>query len=126
MAKPIKTDKKYVFLKHSKNILDYRITPKDSVDKSGLMFSDQGAWYAYSFAKTENNSVGFSGPFLMTQENGIWSSKCLTSLFLSTGSNKKSLIDFNTDLVSQNSYSSHLEQLFKNKNIELQPKISIL
>ena len=29
------------FLQFSENILDYRITPKDSVDRSGLIFSDQ-------------------------------------------------------------------------------------
>ena len=40
----------YEYLEYSKNILDYRITPKDSVDKSGLMFSDQGAWFAYGFS----------------------------------------------------------------------------
>ena len=116
---PIKTDTKNNFLNFSKNILDYRITPKDSVDKSGLMFSDQGAWFAYSFPKTDKNIIGFSGPFLMTQQNGIWSSPSLSKLNLSTGRHNERLIDFEKDLIQQNSYASHLEQGFKNETIQV-------
>ena len=38
---PVIPKKKH--LSFSKNILNYRVTPKDSMDKSGLMFSDQGS-----------------------------------------------------------------------------------
>lgn len=58
---PIKVEEQYTYLDISKGILDYRITPKDSIDRSGLMFSDQGAWFAYSFPKTNKNITGFSG-----------------------------------------------------------------
>ncbi len=119
----LKIDRKNSFLNFSENILDYRVTPKDSLDKSGLMFSDQGAWFGYGFPKTSKHSIGFSGPFLMTQQNGVWSSKSLSKLHLSTEHNSENIIDFENDLIQQNSYSSHLEQLFKNENIELKQEL---
>ena len=36
------------------DVLNYHITPKTNFDKSGLMFSDQGAWFAYSFQDSIN------------------------------------------------------------------------
>lgn len=120
---PIKTNTKNSVLNFSENILDYRITPKDSIDRSGLMFSDQGAWFAYGLPKEAKKSIGFSGPFLMTQQNGVWSSKSLSKLYISTRQHNESLIDFENDLIQQNSYSSHLEQLFKNENIELKQEL---
>lgn len=118
-SKPKTTTPATDYLNYSQNILDYRITPKDSLDKSGLMFSDQGAWFAYSFPKSDDNIIGFSGPFLMTQQNGIWSSKSLSRLKLSSITSNAPLVDFKNDLVYQNSYASHLEQEFKNDNVTL-------
>lgn len=118
-----KADKKFTALSYSENILDYRITPKDSVDKSGLMFSDQGAWFAYGLPEESKGNIGFSGPFLMTQQNGVWSSKSLSKLHLSTGVHNKPLIHFENDLIQQSSYASHLEQLFKNQNIQLKQQL---
>ena len=97
-------DNEFNFLRFSQNILDYRITPKDSVDKSGLMFSDQGAWFAYSLPKTGKGTLGFSGPFLMTQQNGIWSDVMLSRLSINEGMHNDRLINFKDDLVNQNSY----------------------
>ncbi len=116
----------YKYLDYSQNILDYRITPKDSVDRSGLMFSDQGAWFAYSSPKTNKNLIGFSGPFLMTQQNGIWSSPSLSRLSLTTNHHNDKLINFKDDIIEQNSYSSHLEQLFKNEKIVLKQELVFL
>jgi len=113
-------------LELSKNILDYRITPKDSIDKSGLIFSDQGAWFGYSLTDTDIPLTGFSGPFLMTQQNGIWSSMSLSRLLLTSGNHNENLIDPKKDLVQQESYSSHLEQSFKNKTIELKQQLVFL
>ena len=75
-------EQKKDYLKFSENILDYSVTPKGKFDKYGLMFSDQGAWFAYSFPDTISNFGGFSGPFLMTQQNGVWSSSSLTQINL--------------------------------------------
>lgn len=64
-----------------KNLLDYTGTPASDFDKDLLMFSDQGAWFAYSIPDNDGQQ-GFSGPFLMTQDNGIWSNPAMVRLEL--------------------------------------------
>ena len=64
-----------------KNLLNYTGTPASDFDKDLLMFSDQGAWFAYSIPDNVEQQ-GFSGPFLMTQDNGIWSSQAMVQLEL--------------------------------------------
>jgi len=115
----------FTHLKASKNILDYKITPKKPADKSGLMFSDQGAWFAYSLPDSTSNISGFSGPFLMTQQNGIWSSQSLVNLNIRGDKNTK-LIDWQTSLQSQNSFSSHLEQIYENQTLRIKQEIFYL
>ena len=84
------------------NVLDYNITPESAFDKSGLMFSDQGAWFAYGLSDTLN-PLGFSGPFLLTQENGVWLTDALLTLEI-TGQQWKQH--------TSHAYASHLEQVF--------------
>ncbi len=110
---------------HSIDILDYRITPKDSVDKSGLMFSDQGAWFAYGLPDDSSKLGGFSGPFLMTQQNGIWSSASLSQLSL-LSENSESLVDWQQDLKEQYGSSSHLSRSFSNKQVEIKQQLTFL
>jgi len=97
-------------LKFSENILDYHLTPTQKFDKSGLMFSDQGAWFAYSFPDSISSTTGFSGPFLMTQQNGVWSSAAITNLVIE-----------NTQWKSRatRSFNSHLEQIYTSDILEL-------
>jgi putative isomerase len=102
------------YLNFSKNILNYQITPKNKFDKSGLMFSDQGAWFGYSFSDSISAITGFSGPFLMTQQNGIWSSSSLTNLVIEDNKWKNR---------TTNSYNSHLEQTFLSDNLELKQEL---
>lgn len=93
------------------NLLNYIGIPDSSTDRSSLAFSDQGAWFAYGFPDSQSSFIGFSGPFLMTQENGIWSSESICKLELYDISN-----DLNVKIekfeISSKSYNSHLEQLF--------------
>lgn len=86
------------------------------------MFSDQGAWFAYGFPNDAEYYGGFSGPFLMTQGNGAWSSKVLSQLNLSNVENNN-LIDWSNFKVSQTSYNSHLEQVFENENLKISQKL---
>ncbi|WP_240531714.1 MGH1-like glycoside hydrolase domain-containing protein [Maribacter sp. 4G9] len=88
-----------------------------------LMFSDNGAWFAYGLQDSEIALAGFSGPFLMTQENGVWISPSLTQLELSNDSNDSNLMDWEKDLVQQNSFSSHLEQTFENDNLRVEQQL---
>ncbi|MEM7086723.1 MAG: trehalase family glycosidase [Bacteroidota bacterium] len=115
----------FTYLNGSKNILDYRVTPKTPTDKSGLMFSDQGAWFAYSLPDSTSNISGFSGPFLMTEQNGIWSSKSLVNLTL-RGENNTKLIDWQTSMLSQHGFSSHLEQIYENENLRVKQEVFYL
>jgi putative isomerase len=112
------------FLNYSKNILDYRITPKDSLDKSGLMFSDQGAWFAYGFPDSIGLIEDFSGPFLMTQQNGVWSSTSLAPIRLIIGDHPVYTIKEN--LIYQSAYSSHLEQQLDLNGINLKESLLFL
>jgi putative isomerase len=115
----------YKNLKYSEDRLDFRVTPKDSLDKSGLMFSDQGAWFAYSLTDSVISQAGFSGPYLLTQQNGIWISKSLANLTL-RGVNNTQIIDWKASLQYQNSYASHLEQNFKNEALEVRQELVFL
>ncbi|WP_205334715.1 MGH1-like glycoside hydrolase domain-containing protein [Gelidibacter japonicus] len=99
-----KTEKANNFLDFSENILDYHITPKDAKDRSGLMFSDQGAWFAYGMPEDTTDVIGFTGPFLMTQQNGVWLSNSFANTKIRVDNNPESL-----KTESSRSYSSHLE-----------------
>ena len=112
------------YLKYSKNILDYRITPKDSLDKSGLMFSDQGAWFGYSLPDSTGLFQDFSGPFLMTQQNGVWSSSSLAPIRLTIGDHP--VYPKNENIKYQSSYSSHLEQQLDLNGIDLKENLVFL
>ena len=96
------------------DVLNYHITPKSNFDKSGLMFSDQGAWFAYSFQDSINYTAGFSGPFLMTQQNGVWSSPSLSQLNIKIKDSEVEWLDRKST-----SYNSHLEETLKNNKLEL-------
>ena len=112
----IPLEKEYKYLSYSENILHTVVTPKNLTDKSGLMFSDQGAWFMYSFPDTDTHS-GFSGPFLLTQQNGIWSSQMLVRL------NIQNVI---WDKHKTTSFNSHLIQVYANKKLELEQKLVYL
>ncbi len=99
------------------NVLDYRGTPKDASDRNQLVFSDQGAWFGYSIPDDSSALGGFCGPFLMTQENGKWCSKVLSRLILYDANNKP--ISWSNFAFSQESYSSHLKQKYKNKELSI-------
>ncbi len=112
------------YLDFSKNILDYRITPKDSIDKSGLIFSDQGAWFAYSFPDSTGIIEDFSGPFLMTQQNGIWSSSSFAPIRITIGDHP--IYPKKENIIYQSAYSSHLEQQLDLNGIDLKESLIFL
>lgn len=67
------------------NSLDLSGLPNNVKDRSVFSFSDLGAWHSYSLSLKP--SGGFVGPYLMTDDNGIWASKQLITLELSLGDN---------------------------------------
>lgn len=105
-----------VSLKLSDNVLDFTSLPESPDYRESLVFSDQGAWFGYGL---DSLNGGFSGPFLMTQENGTWISSNLNKLTIYTDDSiqvrlnlKRSvsnLIGLEQELVSENiSLLSHL------------------
>ena len=111
-------------LLYSQNILNFKGAPKDKADRDMLMFLDQGAWFAYGLPDSVNAFGGFTGPFLMTQENGVWIGPNLTRLQLKDEDSK--IIDWENDLVEQNSYASHLEQTYKNYMLRVEQQLVFL
>jgi putative isomerase len=87
------------------------------------MFSDQGAWFAYGLPDSVNAFGGFTGPFLMTQENGVWIGPSLTRLQLKDGDDDSVIMDWKNDLAAQNSYASHLEQTYKNNSLRVEQQL---
>jgi putative isomerase len=112
------------YLEYSKNVLDYRITPKDSLDKSGLMFSDQGAWFGFGFPDYTDIIEDFSGPFLMTEQNGVWSSSSLAPIRITIGDHP--VYPKKENIIYQFAYSSHLEQQLDINGIDLKESLIFL
>ncbi len=101
------------------NVLDYRCSPQSPKDRHALSFSDQGAWFAYGFPTDTAYYGGFSGPFLMTQENGVWCSKALSLLELTDlGTGHKYV--WKKESVKQTAYNSHLLQIFEDNRLRLE------
>lgn len=114
--------KKFPNLESSKNSLNYKGNPIHATDRKSLAFSDKGAWFAFGFQEPLAAEAGFSGPLLLTEQNGVWSSSSLVSLHL-RNADQKEIIDWKTALVSQTSYNSHLQQEFKNNELSIQQQI---
>ena len=113
---------KFSNLELSKNNLNYKGNPENAKDRKSLAFSDKGAWFAFGLLEPSSIQAGFSGPFLMTEQNGVWLSSSFISLHL-TDKNEQELIDWKTALVNQNSYNSHLEQEFQNEKLEVKQQL---
>ncbi|MCK5028636.1 MAG: hypothetical protein KAR57_03315 [Bacteroidales bacterium] len=107
---------------YPENVINYVGNPKSADDRSFFSYSDQGAWFAYGFPDTSSNIIGFTGPFIMTQENGIWISPCLSNLVLENEEGKD-LLNKESINVNQKSYLSHLEQSFVNEDIEIKQQL---
>jgi len=104
------------------NSLNYQAAPDSAYHRNSLVFSDQGAWFAYSLAAKPENYGGFIGPFLMSQENGIWSSQQLTKLELKDLQTGQIInwADFNS---RQLSFNSHLEQIYENNKLRITQRL---
>ncbi|RXM46980.1 trehalase family glycosidase [Flavobacterium sp. YO12] len=117
--------KGFPILESAKNSLNYKGNPANATDRNSLAFSDKGAWFAFGFLDTPNTQAGFSGPFLMTEQNGVWLSPSFVSLQL-TDESKNEVINWKNTLVNQNSYNSHLEQQFQNEKVNVKQQLVYL
>ena len=119
------SQKKYPNLEAAQNSINYKGNPLNATDRKSLAFSDKGAWFGFGFLEPSVIQAGFSGPFLMTEQNGVWLSPSFVSLEL-TDENKKEAIQWKNTLVNQNSYNSHLEQEFKNEKLTVKQQLVYL
>ncbi|NRA13793.1 MAG: hypothetical protein HRT57_17770 [Crocinitomicaceae bacterium] len=98
--------------------LNYVGIPASTTDRSILTFSDEGAWFSYGFSDSDSMQGGFTGPFLMTQENGVWASKMLAQLNINKILEKNNLPSDKFE-VEQHSFPSHLEQVYTNQYLTI-------
>lgn len=116
---------KFPNLENSKNSLNYSGYPASATDRTSLAFSDKGSWFAYGFLNANKTEAGFSGPLLLTEQNGVWLSPAFTSFHLKENRGQNE-IDWKVSLVRQTSYNSHLEQEFKTKNLIIRQQLFFL
>lgn len=96
------------------NVINYAKHKDSKGNELTFAFSDQGAWFGYGLPNSTTSKIGFTGPFLMTQENGTWSSESLSYIVL------KNLDGQNMAFKSDSkSYNSHLEITWKSDQLEL-------
>lgn len=119
------SQKGFSILESAKNSINFKGNPANATDRKSLAFSDKGAWFAFGFLNASNVQAGFSGPFLMTEQNGVWLSSSFVSLQLKDEKGQD-IIDWKSSLVAQNSYNSHLEQQFKNEKIDVKQQLVFL
>ena len=74
--------KDFPILESSKNSINYKGNPANATDRKSLVFSDKGAWFGFGFLEPSEVQAGFSGPFLMTEQNGVWLSSSFVFLLL--------------------------------------------
>ena len=100
------------------NTLNYIGTPTSAKDRSTLAFSDEGAWFAFGFPTNPAGHTGFTGPFLMTQGNGVWSSEVLSQLKF-TDAETGEPVDWQNAQILQNGFPSHLQQEIEIEDLKL-------
>ncbi|MBC9796257.1 MGH1-like glycoside hydrolase domain-containing protein [Sinomicrobium weinanense] len=121
--KPDKDRRLHTNLELTKNSINYTGEPRSKKDRDMLMYSDQGAWFAYGFTDTPATYGGFTGPFLMTQDNGEWLAKSLARVQLTNPENNTPLVRWEKDLDHRNAYHSHLEQVFENDTVRVSQEL---
>lgn len=104
------------------DILDFNGTPDSPEDRTPLAFSDQGSWFAYSLPDKPEYYGGFSGPFLMTQDNGVWISTVLSRLEL-TDNKTRTMLKWENFTLIKSGFSSHLEQNYIGDKLNITMKL---
>lgn len=104
------------------NVLNYLGSPDSVSDRSMLIYSDQGAWFGYSLPEQDQFAPGFCGPFLMTQENGVWISTNLTRFQLY---NKEGgvIIDYENATIYEESHPAYLLQIIETSDFLIEQKL---
>ena len=97
------------------NVLDNHGVPDSSADRSVYIFSDLGAWHGYALPDKASTTFNgsFIGPYIMTQDNGVWLGKSLSKLEIVDQKNKLSIDLQNAKIVENSSYPNKLLQVLE-------------
>jgi len=106
------------FINTTNNVLNYSGCPTSTTDRFSLVFSDNGAWFGFGLGDNENIQTGFSGPFLMTQQNGVWMGPTIGELDVRIEGEP-----VNWKSLAANSFASHLERSFSSDNLILKQEL---
>ncbi len=112
-------------LVNGQSAFNYIGTPDSTVDRSISCFSDQGAWFAYSLPDSVEFLSGFSGPFLMTQQNGRWISPSLSRFDL-VDDDGESIFNWSEAKLKQHCKLSYLQQSFRGEQLEITQQLIFL
>lgn len=104
------------------NALNYLGSPDSVFDRSMLVYSDQGAWFGYSLPESDQFAPGFCGPFLMTQQNGVWISPNLTRFHLYDKEGSL-IIDYESAQIYEESHPSYLLQIIETADFKIEQKL---
>jgi len=111
-----------ILLSDFANILNLHGVPDSATDRTVFAFTDLGAWHGYALPTKQSKKLlgSFIGPYLLTQDNGIWASKSISKLTL-TEKRNNSNIDFNqVQLLESASYPNSLKQVLQFENPKLE------
>ena len=102
------------------NAIYLQNSPNSSVDEGLNVFFDLGSWMGFSLS-SDSTSTGFSGPYLLGLEHGVWASKQLVN-FDVISTNGKSLLT-NLKSSEQNYLPGKLENQLHFENFDLKSKL---
>lgn len=104
--------------KYFSNVLNYQGVPDSALDRSIYAYSDLGAWHGYALPTNKDQQLlgSFIGPYLLTQDNGIWLSDCLAKLKIIDQDNNQAIDLSNALVIKNNSYPNQLTQVLQIKN----------
>lgn len=100
------------------NVLNYKGVPDSTTDRSVYAFTDMGAWHGYALPTAEDKAFtgSFIGPYILTQDNGVWINDCLSKLEIFNLKQKEKINLEEATIVETNSFPNKLQQIFQTKS----------
>ncbi|GAA4838150.1 MGH1-like glycoside hydrolase domain-containing protein [Algivirga pacifica] len=107
--------------KHFKNILDLKGIPVTPQDEHLSSFSDLGSWHSFGLPKDSDKAAfgGFTGPFVMRQQESEWISPELLKLTLHDPVSGKAIALSEGKLIKNDFYPGILQQEIKVEDLKI-------
>ncbi len=109
------------------DVLNLHASPDSAFDRSPSAFSDMGSWFAYALpAKNDLTAIGsFTGPYLFTQDNGVWISRFLSQLEITVGEQTTPVDLSKAEIIENTYYPGLLRQQFRFSDPNLEVTTSL-